>query len=558
MVNFSVFVFFIVVLGINLGICFCFSIDMDFLNFIVIFIGLVNDGEVEDYLIMIGGFDYGDLLDVGLGVGEGNYEIIMVSNGLSYMILIDFFGNVLLKIGVDVDIEGDGQLGVNVDGDGLDEDGFDFISVMFVWGELQDIIILVMNMIGGDVKLMFYVDWDNDGDFNELEEMIFVMVVDGQISVILSNVILFFYVVLNDDFGFCLCLIMDVVMSLMGFVLDGEVEDYLIIVMVFDYGDLVDSGLGVGEGNYEMSSVNGGLLYKIVMNEDDMVMLKIGVDVDVDVDGQFSVDVDGDGVDEDGFDLVSVMFVVGQMLDIDILVMNMIGSGVKLMLYIDWDNDGDFSDLEEMFFVSVFDGINGNVIFVDILVLEDVVFNIGFGFCLCLIIDVVMSLMGFVFDGEVEDYEIMVMGFDYGDLFDLGVGINLGDYEIQDGSNGFSYKIVIDLVIGDVILKIGIIVDVEVNGQQSVNVDGDGVDEDGVSLFMFVIGMLVNVLVNVMNMMIEVVKLIMFVDWNNDGDFEDDNEMYLVDVFVGVILVEIEDVMFLFMVMFIVLVGVWF
>ncbi|WP_425421172.1 GEVED domain-containing protein [Phaeodactylibacter xiamenensis] len=504
--------------------------------------GPAPDGEVEDYLITVMAFDYGDLADSGSGVGEGNYETSSANGGPSHKIVTNEDDMVTLKIGADVDADADGQPSADADGDGADEDGFDPTSVMFVRGESQDITIPVMNMTGVDAKLTLYVDWDNDGDFNEPEEMISVTVADGQTSAILSNVTPPSYAVLNDDLGFRLRLTTDAAMSPTGPAPDGEVEDYLITVMAFDYGDLADSGSGVGEGNYETSSANGGPSHKIVTNEDDMVTLKIGADVDADADGQPSADADGDGADEDGFDPASVMFVAGQMLDIDIPVMNMTGGDAKLTLYVDWDNDGDFSDPEEMFSVSVPDGTNGNVTLADILAPEDAALNTGLGFRLRLTTDAAMSPTGPAPDGEVEDYEIMVMGFDYGDLSDSGAGTNPGDYETQDGSNGPSHKIVTDPVTGDVTLKIGSTVDAEANGQQSANADGDGADEDGVSLPMFVTGMPVNVPVNVMNMTTEVAKLTMFVDWNNDGDFEDDNEMYSVDVPVGATLVEIEDV----------------
>ncbi|WP_282776325.1 GEVED domain-containing protein, partial [Phaeodactylibacter xiamenensis] len=504
--------------------------------------GPAPDGEVEDYLITVMAFDYGDLADSGSGVGEGNYETSSANGGPSHKIVTNEDDMVTLKIGADIDADADGQPSADADGDGADEDGFDPTSVMFVRGESQDITIPVMNMTGGDAKLTLYVDWDNDGDFNEPEEMISVTVADGQTSAILSNVTPPSYAVLNDDLGFRLRLTTDAAMSPTGPAPDGEVEDYLITVMAFDYGDLADSGAGTGEQNYETSEANGGPSHKIVTNEDDMVTLKIGSDVDDELDGQPSADADGDGADEDGFDPASVMFVAGQMLDIDIPVMNMTGSGAKLTLYIDWDNDGDFSDPEEMFSVSVPDGTNGNVTLADILAPEDAALNTGLGFRLRLTTDAAMSPTGPAPDGEVEDYEIMVMGFDYGDLSDSGAGTNPGDYETQDGSNGPSHKIVTDPVTGDVTLKIGTTVDAEANGQQSANADGDGADEDGVSLPMFVTGMPVNVPVNVMNMTTEVAKLTMFVDWNNDGDFEDDNEMYSVDVPVGATLVEIEDV----------------
>ena len=104
---------------------------------------------------------------------------------------------------------------------------------------------------------------------------------------------------LNDDIGFRIRLTTDTEMSPVGPAPDGEVEDYEVMVMGFDYGDLADAGDGTGEQDYETQSANGGPSHKIVTNEDDEVLLKIGNAVDDEADGQQSADADGDTAEAD-------------------------------------------------------------------------------------------------------------------------------------------------------------------------------------------------------------------------------------------------------------------
>lgn len=119
-----------------------------------------------------------------------------------------------------------------------------------------------------------------------------------------------------------------------------------------------------------------------------------------------------------------------------------------------------------------------------------------------------MSLIGFVFDGEVEDYLILLMGFDFGDFNDMVVGINgdlnslliFVDYQMIFVDDGVCYKILINIV-GVFVFKIGVEFDDEVNGQFNVMVVGDdnsmllGVvdldDEDGFDLNNFLLFILI-------------------------------------------------------------------
>jgi hypothetical protein len=187
-----------------------------------------------------------------------------------------------------------------------------------------------MNMTGMDAKLTVYIDWNNDGAFDGTDEMYFTTVADQSTSAILAGITPPADAAINDEIGMRFRLTTDMAMSPEGPAPDGEVEDYEIVVMGFDYGDLADTGDGTGENNYETNEANGGPSHKIITDENDMVLLKLGAAVDADADGQPSDDADGDGADEDSFDPNAQMFVTGQPVDLTFPVMNMTGNDAKL------------------------------------------------------------------------------------------------------------------------------------------------------------------------------------------------------------------------------------
>jgi hypothetical protein len=277
--------------------------------------GGAPDGEVEDYLIQVMAFDYGDLADTGDGAGENNYETNEANGGPSHKIVTDGMGNLTLKLGATVDDELDGQPSDEADGDGADEDSFDPNAQMFVTGQPIDLTFPVMNMTGMDAKLTVYIDWNNNGDFNDPGEMYFVVVANGDTEATIMGIVPPLDATLNDDIGFRIRLTTYIVMSPEGPAPDGGVEDYEIMVMGFDYGDLADTGDGTGENNYETNEANGGPSHKIITDENDMVLLKLGGAADADADGQPSDDADGDGADDDSFDPNAHMFVTGESVD---------------------------------------------------------------------------------------------------------------------------------------------------------------------------------------------------------------------------------------------------
>ncbi|HRK82676.1 MAG TPA: GEVED domain-containing protein [Saprospiraceae bacterium] len=511
--------------------------------------GPASNGEVEDYLVQVMGFDYGDLADSGAGVGAGNYETQSANGGASHKIVTDNTGAVILKIGATVDNEGNGQQSALADGDGADEDGFNpaLPANMLVAGQTTNITVPVMNMTGGDAKLTVYIDFDNDGDLTDANEMFSTTVANNATSAMLS-VVVPANVVLNTNLGTRFRLTTDVAMSPNGPASNGEVEDYLVQVMGFDYGDLPDSGAGTGAGNYETAAANGGPSHKIVTNPAGMVTLKIGATVDAESDGQPNVNAQGDDAvsapaidDEDG--ITWPMFVTGTASNVTVNLMNMTGGDAKLTLFFDWDRNGNFTGPNEMYSTTVANNATSATIAVTPPL--SAALNLGIAIRVRLSTDMAasMSPTGPAPDGEVEDYMVSSMGFDYGDLSDGGAGTSTApmgtpaNYNTLLSDNGPRHKIVTDAS-GNVTLKIGTSVDDDVNGQPSADAGettgGDDntetPDDEELDAYLnsqlFILTQTTNLSIPVMNMTGGDAKLTVFFDFNKDGDFLDAGEMF--------------------------------
>ncbi|MGH1435837.1 MAG: GEVED domain-containing protein, partial [Lewinella sp.] len=497
-------------------------------------------------------FDYGDLADAGAGVGEQDYETAVNNGGPVHKLSTNANDMITLKLGASVDDELDGQPSGDADADGADEDSFVPGDYMFVAGISQDLTFPVMNMTGGDAKLTVYIDWNNNGDFNDAGEMYFTTVADLATSATITGITPPLSSTLNDDLGFRIRLTTATAMSPNGPAPDGEVEDYEIVVMGFDYGDLVDPNAGLDEQDYETLTANGGPSHKISTNENDEVTLKIGASADPDVDGQVSDDADGDDADgiddEDGFDPANVMFVTGQAVSLDIPVMNMTGAPAKLTIFIDWNNNGDFNDAGEMYFVDVADQAT-TVTIADIVPPLTATLNDDIGFRIRLSSDMAasMSPTGPAPDGEVEDYEVVVMGFDYGDLNDPAVGTDgdntdpdtPADYQTTIADGGAAHKVLTDEQ-DMVILKIGASEEDEADGQPSADAgvtggddnseidDEDGLDLDNIPLF--IVTQTTDLDIPVMNMTGTEATIAVYVDFNKDGFLDPATEKFTAPV----------------------------
>jgi len=338
-----------------------------------------------------------------------------------------------------------------------------------------------------------------------------------------------------------------------GALIGGEVEDYLVRVMGFDYGDLNDNGAGTATAatgspaNHNTLSADSGPSHKIITDATGNVLLKIGATVDDETNGQPSAtagrlgggdDASGAPDDEDGLDYAAMPnFIVTQTTTLNVPVMNMSGQPAKLVGWIDFNKDGDFLDAGEMVSVNVPDNTNGNVT-LSIPVPAPPTAAVGeyVGLRLRLAYSSeAMTSTGQLNSGEVEDYEVQIIGFDFGDLPDT--------YNTNGNDNPPKHIVSANL-------KLGASVDSEMDGIPDAMAglmgggdDGDaglvtfgtstpaGDDENGVMLTTPMIpGSTATIMVDAMNMTGSAAVLQAWVDFNGSGTFEAGEQLTFTNV----------------------------
>jgi len=319
-----------------------------------------------------------------------------------------------------------------------------------------------------------------------------------------------------------------------------------------DYGDL--------PAPYHTSVADNGPSHRMGS------VLKLGASVDYDSNGIPNATATGDdteaddandydaGDDENGVTLP--MFIRNKPEDLVIPVMNMTGTPAKLVGFFDWNGDGDFGDANEMYSITVADAAT-SVTLDDVTPPPGAVLNRPIGIRFRISTDATfntaMSPDGPLPDGEVEDYVATVMAFDYGDLNDAlantsgnpGTPTIPADHRTLTSDNGPRHKLTTNANGDQVILKIGALVDDELDGQPSVDAGkttggdnnnsipaGGANDEDGIdpgTVPLFTLTQTTNLIVPVMNMTGQDAKLTAYIDFNKNGDFGA-GEMFFVTV----------------------------
>lgn len=187
--------------------------------------GLVNEGEVEDYAVIIESFpqdqlDHGDAPD-GNPAGF-NYPTLLINNGARHIL------NPSVYMGNLIDVEPDGQPNVGATGDdidlyypssGDDEDGVKFIGTMFV-GKPATVQVTVS--VSGFLNA--WMDFDQNGDWTAAGEQIFAnQPVSAGVNTLSFNVPInavvgktYMRFRFNSAGG----------LSYSGLAMDGEIEDY--------------------------------------------------------------------------------------------------------------------------------------------------------------------------------------------------------------------------------------------------------------------------------------------------------------------------------------------
>ncbi|NUO02185.1 MAG: hypothetical protein HUU01_16385 [Saprospiraceae bacterium] len=318
---------------------------------------------------------------------------------------------------------GNGDDGENGDNDpGDDEDGVVKPAMI----EAGRPAVFTVNVVTNTTAYIYgFIDWNKDGNFNGTGE------IQSATTSISGPVTLTFTVplnaVLNMDLGarFRIGTVENEVNLPIGAASNGEVEDCMVSVMGFDYGDLNDSAPGTATGtpaNHETLLADNGARHKIVTDANNNVLLKIGATVDVEADGQSSLTAgqlsggdDAGTDDEDGLNYATLpLFIVGQTITLsNIPVMNMTNANAKLTIYIDFNKDGDFNDVGEMF---TSPNIPNNATSTNVTITIPATAVVGDNLGLRIRLSDAnepMSPSGTSQSGEVEDYVIQVVGYDY-------------------------------------------------------------------------------------------------------------------------------------------------
>ena len=168
----------------------------------------------------------------------------------------------------------------------------------------------------------------------------------------------------------------------------------------FDFGDLPDTGMGTGPGNYETFRANNGPTHKIITN------LKLSLLIDSEPAAQPSVDAQGDGTDEDAFYYLNYLeAIIGADYKIPFSIVNTTGETAYLEVWVDWNGDGDFEESDESL-ASINDDGYGNFpsSYLELSVPSHVMPNSQVGFRARLSLQNNMTPYGLQPNGEVEDY----------------------------------------------------------------------------------------------------------------------------------------------------------
>ncbi len=200
-------------------------------------------------------YDRGDLPD-GNATNSPNYATLSANNGPSHVIVPG------LHIGAIEDNELDGQpdpmaLGddKNPTGQPDDEDGVT-LPAQFISGQTALITVTVVNTTGQNATLYSFIDWNGDGDFNDLNEQLTVPANNSGSVVLTVNVPA--TATTTSQLGARFRLSTDANLKASGPASNGEVEDYLLqATPILSLGNRVWRDDGAGGGLLNDGKQNG-------------------------------------------------------------------------------------------------------------------------------------------------------------------------------------------------------------------------------------------------------------------------------------------------------------
>ncbi|NRB64796.1 MAG: hypothetical protein HRU40_17525, partial [Saprospiraceae bacterium] len=424
---------------------------------------------------------------------------------------------------------------------------------ILIAGNTIDLEIPYVNNLPGTATIYAFVDWDDDGVFNNTNERYTIgadsaSVADDSTAIISMDIPA---TATTGEKAVRVRISSESVLDAYGQAVNGEVEDFFTDVIAYDYADLPDTSASTNTSDYHTLFANNGTRGPRHLIVDG---LSIGTAIDAEGDGQPQANAFGDDVngidDEDGITPPDSI-IRGQQAVFEVIVINDSGTDAFLQGFADWNDDGSFEDGfsdQKSDLVTIPSGQSGPF---------DVTFNVpqtpnplpervAVRFRLSNESVLVTFSTGpssmTDIQGEVQDMYVNIVGYDWGDLPEP-----LYITDARGGQPGPSHKITSVISAMDTVaaLYIGATVpDAEVQGQPDATAMGDDnntEDDEDLTVDNFVnpssglptpiiSGEPIRLVIPYTNNLTVPANIYAFIDWNADGDFLDDEELTILEV----------------------------
>ncbi|MZG58649.1 hypothetical protein E5A76_19660, partial [Photobacterium sp. CAIM 1937] len=209
-----------------------------------------------------------------------------------------------------------------------------------------------------------------------------------------------------------------------GEVADGEVEDYRILTSQIDFGDAPDSTTGTANNDYQTTLANGGASHlRADTDTNNQVDITLGTAWDSDsgtLENTTAMADDNDGIDDEDGVTLPTQASPGDSIDIVVTVTKEATStlnGLQLYAWMDWNADGVWDPATEAV-VNQPIAAQGTLTFPTIVPTTATLGNMALRVRVCSADTACNSPTGQATDGEVEDYQFMVMNFPVNDVCD--------------------------------------------------------------------------------------------------------------------------------------------
>ncbi len=259
---------------------------------------------------------------------------------------------------------------------------------------------------------------------------------------------------------------------------DADILFATLSEVLWDWGDAPDTDSGTGAGNYNTLATDNGPCHALVPE------LRMGTAIDADDGSLQNGAADADDLDrlasddEDGLidPAAELLISTGAQPPVNVLVTNTTGSVATLFGWIDYNGDGVFDNATERASTAVADGTVGGTVTLTFPEVPAGSASTTYARFRLSTDSAAQDPTGSAADGEVEDYQVSVLGFDFGDAPSSSQSGLPNSYPTLLADDGARHT--------ETGPTLGASRDTEGDGQPSTLADGDDTngtaDEDGI------------------------------------------------------------------------------